>query len=211
MIGILDYGMGNLRSVQKAFERVGAQAQIIGDPDRVATFDRVILPGVGAFADGMEHLREHGLIEPIHDFVATGKPLMGICLGMQLLLDSSMEDATSPDAPVPGLSVLAGRVLRFSEDQGPGKARLKVPHMGWNQIDFEPAVPLFNGLNPGDHVYFVHGYYCQPTEQAHIAATTDYGHRFCSAAHRDNVWVTQFHPEKSQHVGLQILKNFSNA
>lgn len=211
MIAILDYGMGNLRSVQKAFERVGAQAQVVGDPERVGEYDRVILPGVGAFADGMEHLRENNLIEPIHDFVATGKPLMGICLGMQLLFDSSMEDAESPDAPVPGLSVLAGRVLRFSEDQGPGQPRLKVPHMGWNQIEFEPGVPLFNGLTPGDHVYFVHGYYCQPSEAGHAATTTDYGHRFCSAAHRDNVWATQFHPEKSQHVGLQILNNFASA
>lgn len=211
MICILNYGMGNLRSVQKAFEKVGVDASVTDDPDVAARADRLLLPGVGAYADGMQLLGEHGFIQPIHDFVKTGKPLLGICLGMQLLFDSSLEDAQSPDEPVAGLGVLPGQVLRFSEDQGAGNERLKVPHMGWNQIDFEPNVPLFKGLTPGAHVYFVHGYYCQPANDNDAAATTSYGHRFCSAAHRDNVWATQFHPEKSQHVGLHILKNFAQA
>ncbi|MGB0767665.1 MAG: imidazole glycerol phosphate synthase subunit HisH [Phycisphaeraceae bacterium] len=208
MIGIVNYGMGNLRSVQKALERVGAPAEVIDDPQRFDAAERLIL--VGAFADGMTHLRERGMIDPLKRFANSGRPMMGICLGMQLLLDSSTEDALSPDRPVPGLGVLPGKVVRFSEDQGQDKPRLKVPHMGWNQIDFEPDTPLFNSLDPGDHVYFVHGYYCVPDEPGDIAATADYGHTFCAAMHRNNLWATQFHPEKSQRVGLQILDNFAN-
>ena len=211
MIGIVNYGMGNLRSVQKALERVGAQAQMIDTPAQIADAERLILPGVGAFADGMQHLRERGLIEPIRAYAQSGKPMMGICLGMQLLFDSSMEDAPSADEPVPGLGVLPGKCLRFCEDQGPGQPRLKVPHMGWNQIEFQPGTPLFAGLQAGDEVYFVHGYYCIPEDAADAAATTEYGQAFCSAVHRNNVWATQFHPEKSQRVGLRILENFANA
>jgi len=211
MIGILDYGMGNLRSVQKAIERVGGDAHIVANPEDVLRCDRLILPGVGAFADGMAHLQEHGAAQAVLDFVATGKPLLGICLGMQLLFDSSTEDAPSPDSPAAGLGVLPGIVTRFDEDQGEGKPRLKVPHMGWNQIRWSGDSALFAGLNQGDNVYFVHGYYCTPSRPEHVAATTDYGQTFCAAAHRDNVWAMQFHPEKSQHVGLGILKNFAQA
>jgi len=211
MIGIVNYGMGNLRSVQKAFERVGAQAQIIDTPDQIADAQRLILPGVGAFADGMAHLRERAMVQPLLAFAKSGRPMMGICLGMQLLFDSSLEDAPSPDQPIAGLGVLPGQVVRFSEDQGPDTPRLKVPHMGWNQIHFAPGTPLFNGLTSGDDVYFVHGYYCVPASADDIAATTEYGATFCSAVHRGNVWATQFHPEKSQRVGLRILENFANA
>ncbi|MFK7788823.1 MAG: imidazole glycerol phosphate synthase subunit HisH [Phycisphaeraceae bacterium] len=211
MIAIVNYGMGNLRSVQKALERVGAQAEIVETPEQIESAERLILPGVGAFADGMTHLRERGLVEPLMQFAASGKPLMGICLGMQLLFDSSMEDAPSPDEPVQGLGILPGNVVRFQEDQGPDKPRLKVPHMGWNEINFAADTPLFVGLSPGDHVYFVHGYYCVPNDDSDVAATTDYGHTYCSAVHRGNVWATQFHPEKSQHVGLRILENFASA
>lgn len=211
MIAIVNYGMGNLRSVQKALERVGAQAQVIETPDQIESAERLILPGVGAFADGMSHLRERGMVEPLIQYAASGKPMMGICLGMQLLFDSSAEDAPSPDQPVPGLGILPGKVLRFQEDQGPGQPRLKVPHMGWNEIAFDPGTPLFDGLETGDHVYFVHGYYCVPDDISDIAATTGYGSTYCSAVHRGNVWATQFHPEKSQRVGLRILENFANA
>lgn len=210
MIGILNYGMGNLRSVQKAFERIGADARVIDAPEQIASASRLILPGVGAFADGMTHLRERDLVQPLLDYAQSGKPMMGICLGMQLLFDSSAEDAPSPDQPVQGLGILPGGAHRFSEDQGPGQPRIKVPHMGWNQIDFALDTPLFQGLSPGDHVYFVHGYYCVPSQSSDIAATTTYGKPFCAAVHRDNVWATQFHPEKSQAVGLSILKNFAH-
>ncbi len=211
MIAIVNYGMGNLRSVQKALERVGAQAEVIDTPQQIASAQRLILPGVGAFADGMQHLRERGMVEPLRSYAASGRPMLGICLGMQLLFDSSMEDAPGADEPVPGLGILPGRAVRFQEDQGPGRPRLKVPHMGWNAVDFLPKSPLFDGLNPGDHVYFVHGYYCVPDNPADTAATTDYGQPFCAAVHRGDVWATQFHPEKSQRVGLQILENFANA
>lgn len=211
MIAIVNYGMGNLRSVQKALERVGAQAELIDRPEQIADAQRLILPGVGAFGDGMAHLRERAMVQPLRDYAESGRPMMGICLGMQLLFDSSTEDAPSPDEPVPGLGILPGRVVRFNEDQGEGRPRLKVPHMGWNQIDFTPGTPLFDGLKPGDHVYFVHGYYCKPNDANDTAATTQYGNAFCSAVHRANVWATQFHPEKSQQVGLRILENFANA
>lgn len=211
MIGIVNYGMGNLRSVQKALERVGARAQVIDSPQALMDSTRLILPGVGAFADGMEHLRARGMADPLRAFADSGKPLMGICLGMQLLFDSSMEDAPALDQPVQGLGLLPGSVVRFQEDQGSEKPRLKVPHMGWNQIAFEPGTPLFQGLSSGEEVYFVHGYYCVPKDAADQAATTDYGSTFCAAVHRGNIWATQFHPEKSQRVGLRILENFANA
>ncbi|MFN3168950.1 MAG: imidazole glycerol phosphate synthase subunit HisH [Phycisphaeraceae bacterium] len=211
MIAILNYGMGNLRSVQKALERVGAPARVIDCPDQIASAERLVLPGVGAFADGMAHLLQRAMVEPLRRYAESGRPILGICLGMQLMFDSSAEDAPSPDRPVPGLGLLPGRVVRFREDQGPGKARLKVPHMGWNAIDFAPGTPLFAGLEPGDHVYFVHGYYCVPEDDNDTAATADYGGRFCAATHRDNLWATQFHPEKSQGVGLRVLENFAKA
>lgn len=210
MIGIVNYGMGNLRSVQKALERVGAQAQLIDTPEAINAAERLILPGVGAFADGMAHLADRGMVEPLQRYARSGRPMLGICLGMQLLFDSSTEGAPSAEEPVVGLGVLPGKVVRFSEDQGPGQARLKVPHMGWNQIEFSHGTPLFDGLDTGDEVYFVHAYYCVPGDSADAAATTGYGGRICSAVHRGSVWATQFHPEKSQRVGLRILENFTN-
>ena len=208
MIGILDYGMGNLRSVQKAFEQLGGTRAVVVDaPHEVVGCEKLILPGVGNFADGMEHLSDRGFVEPVKDFIASGRPLLGICMGMQLLLDSSTEDAeVDPDA---GLGVVTGTVQRFEEDQGPGRPRLKVPHMGWNRLEPRDDSPLFAGLEDEAYVYFVHGYYCVPQDDAVVAATADYGAPFCAALHQDNVWATQFHPEKSQRVGLQILQNFA--
>lgn len=210
-IGIVDYGMGNLRSVQKALQHLGHEAEVVGSADQVDASSRLILPGVGNFADGVQQLHERGLADAVRAFAASGGPVLGVCLGMQLMFDSSTEDAAD-DSPTPGLGLLAGTVQRFSEDQGPGKPRLKVPHMGWNALAFDPqAAPLFDGLNPGEasQVYFVHGYYCVPENTGDIAATTGYGRTFCSAVHRDNLWATQFHPEKSQRVGLKILDNFA--
>ncbi|MEM6259100.1 MAG: imidazole glycerol phosphate synthase subunit HisH [Planctomycetota bacterium] len=210
MIDIVNYGMGNIRSVQKALERVGARARVIDTPEQIEAAQQLILPGVGAFADAMTLLSDLGMVEPLQAYAESGKPMLGICLGMQLLFGSSMEDAPSSGDPVPGLGVLPGRVVRFDEDPGPGLPRIKVPHMGWNEIHFEAGTRLFESLTPGDHAYFVHGYYCEPDDPADCAASTDYGHGFCSAVHRGSVWATQFHPEKSQRVGLSILDNFAS-
>lgn len=213
MIGIIDYGMGNLRSVQKGFERVNAEAALLTSPDQMDGMDRLILPGVGAFADGMIHLAERGWIEPIHAFIATGKPFLGICLGMQLLFESSTEDAPSDDEPVKGLGVLPGRVVLF--DVNRGGQRIKVPHMGWNTVAWKDDFKLFDGLDQGAAVYFVHGYYAEAgggNGTGMSTAVTEYpqGEPFTCAAHRGNVWATQFHPEKSQHVGLKMLANFAS-
>lgn len=205
MIGIIDYRMGNLRSVQKAIERVGGRAVVLNAPDASRSVDKLLLPGVGAFTDGMRYLREAGWPEAIRDFLATGKPMLGICLGMQLLFDRSEEDA-----PNQGLGLLSGQVVRFREDQGPGRPRLKVPHMGWNHLDWSADDPLLRGLSPGSAtcVYFVHGYFVQPAEASVTLATADYGEPFCAIVRRDQLWATQFHPEKSQTVGLMMLANF---
>ena len=219
MIGIIDYGVGNLRSVQKALERVGAHAVILPTPQSVSDVDKLILPGVGAFADGMAKLHEGDWVEWIHAFIATGKPMLGICLGMQLLFESSTEDAPSDDQPVVGLGVLPGRVVRFDVEHATGDGhvqRIKVPHMGWNTLEWTREDPLLNGLEQGSAVYFVHSYYCVPTEDAATdpitSAVTEYpqGTPFTSTAHHENVWATQFHPEKSQRVGAAMLKNFAS-
>lgn len=208
-VGIIDYGMGNLRSVQKAFEHVGAEAVLLTSPDATANADKLILPGVGAFADGMEHLERLGWIEPMRAFIQSGKPFLGICLGMQLLFDSSQEDAPAPDQPVQGLGLLGGQVVRF-EQPAQGE-RIKIPHMGWNTLNIAKDSELLADLPTDAACYFVHGYYAQPDDEAVTIATTDYpqGRPFCCAVHRDNIWATQFHPEKSQRVGLQILTNFA--
>jgi glutamine amidotransferase len=209
MIGILDYGMGNLRSVQKAFDHLGGtRAVVVTKPGDVAGCEKVVLPGVGNFADGMQHLTERGFVKPLLEFIDTGRPLLGICMGMQLLFDSSTEDAPA-DQPVRGLGVVPGRVVRFNEDRGPDLPRLKVPQMGWNKLKFERFSPLSAGLGDDAYVYFVHGYYCVPDDTAVVAATADYGQPFCAALHHENLWATQFHPEKSQRVGLKILENFA--
>lgn len=221
MIGVLDYGMGNLRSVEKAFLHLGHDAKVVGDGASVAACSQLVLPGVGNFADGMRLLDERGLRGPVLDVVASGRPVLGVCMGMQLLMTSSTEDAPSEDAPVLGLGVVPGRVRAFVPRRGvgggdaPENPRLKVPQMGWNALSFGedpddgPCSPLMAGLDPGAHVYFVHGYYCTPDDPAATVATADYGGRFCAAFSSENVHACQFHPEKSQAVGLKILDNFA--
>jgi glutamine amidotransferase len=209
MIGIIDYGMGNLRSVQKALEHVGADAQLLTAPDQASAIDKLVLPGVGAFADGMEHLRQRHWVDFIKSFIASGRPFLGICLGMQLLFEGSEEDA-APGQLVPGLGILAGKVVRLTEDRG--GQRLKVPHMGWNSIRWDPADPLFAGLPADAAVYFVHSYHVEPAidnGRSPLSAEADYGGPFCASVHHNNIWATQFHPEKSQRVGLKILANFA--
>ena len=207
MIGIIDYRMGNLRSVQKAFEQLGSTARILSSPDQIDDIRRLVLPGVGAFADGMHHLEQDGWDQAIKAFIATGKPFLGICMGMQLLFDDSQEDAPAPDKRVAGLSILPGNIVRFQCDKTP--ARLNVPHMGWNSLQFSRPDPLLKGLPQDIAVYFVHSYYARPTDLACVSASCDYGGVFCASIWKDNIWATQFHPEKSQKVGLKMLANFA--
>lgn len=199
MIAIIDYQMGNLRSVQKGFERVGFAAEITSDPKRLAAADKVVLPGVGAFGDAMAELRTRGLVEPIRDMIAAGKPFLGICLGLQLLFDVGYEGGEHA-----GLGVLRGKVVRFDLPAG-----FKVPHMGWNQGRFVRPAPVLDGLADGTHFYFVHSYYVVPEDPALVAIETTYGHPFCAMVWRDNLFATQFHPEKSQADGLRLLRNFA--
>jgi imidazole glycerol-phosphate synthase subunit HisH len=201
MIGILDYGMGNLRSVQKGFEHVGAAARIVREPDEIGHVRRLVLPGVGAFGDAMEHLRGRQLVDPILAFIRTGRPFLGICLGLQLLFESSEEDGGHE-----GLGVFKGRVVRFR----PIDKSMKVPHMGWNALRLtQPACALFHGLGKRPSVYFVHSFHAAPADETVTAAVADYGGEFCAAVHAGNVFACQFHPEKSQRVGLRMLANFS--
>ena len=210
MIGVLDYGMGNLRSVEKAFTHLGHDACVVTDAAAVNACVKLVLPGVGNFADGMKLLDERGLRQPILDFVASGKPVLGVCMGMQLLMTSSTEDAPSQDEPVAGLGVVPGRVVAFDPNRGAGEP-LKVPQMGWNALSFGdgPRSALMAGLEPGAHVYFVHGYFCTPDDPSVTTATANYGGAFCAAFSSQNVHACQFHPEKSQAVGLKILDNFA--
>jgi glutamine amidotransferase len=198
MIVIVDYGVGNLRSVQKSLERVGAAAVVRSDPAALDGARGIVLPGVGAFGDGMEHLRARGFVEPLLRQVAGGKPLLGICLGMQLLFEGSEEMGSHQ-----GLGLLPGRVVRFPEGD------LKVPHIGWNQLEpARHAGPLLDGIAAGAYAYFVHSYYVLPAEAGDVLATTEYGVEFASVVGRDRVWGAQFHPEKSQEVGLRLLSNW---
>ncbi len=203
MITVIDYGMGNLRSVQKAFEKVGYQAKVTSDPADVETADRLVLPGVGAFKDCMDNLRDGGFIDPILRHVESGKPFLGICLGLQLLFTESEEFGRHQ-----GLGIIPGKVVRFPADMREGGEELKVPHMGWNRIEIKQEIPLYRGVENGSFAYFVHSYYVVPEDAQSVATATDYGISFCSSICRDNVMATQFHPEKSQQVGLQILENF---
>lgn len=207
-ITMLDYGGSNLRSVQKAFEAVGVEIVVTDDSAVVRRAGRLVLPGVGAFQAGMNGLRARGLDEAIIEAVSTGVPLLGICLGMQLLFDGSEEMGAHP-----GLGLLPGRVLRFSGPaKEPGKPALKVPHMGWNQIKHAESHPLLVGVPSGSFAYFVHSYYCAPADSEdvdYVIATADYGGRFAAIAGRDHIMGIQFHPEKSQSVGLRILENFA--
>jgi imidazole glycerol-phosphate synthase subunit HisH len=199
MLAIIDYQMGNLRSVQKALERIGEQAVITSSAAEIAKADKVILPGVGAFEDAIAELRRRDLVGPIKDTIAADKPFLGICLGLQLLFDVSYENGTHE-----GLGVLAGEVLRFEVP-----AELKVPHMGWNALNIRRRPPMLEGVADGTHVYFVHSYYVKPRDPSVIATETDYGGPFCSMIWRGNLMATQFHPEKSQTDGLKLLRNFA--
>ena len=199
MISIIDYGMGNLRSVQKGFEKVGYQAVVTGDPAEVAGASKVVLPGVGAFEDAMTELRRRGLLEPVLAAIDSGKPFLGICLGLQLLFERSYEHGEHE-----GLGVLAGEVVHFEVPP-----EYSVPHMGWNQLAIPRPVPILDGIKEGTHFYFVHSYHVVPTDPEVIAAETDYGGPFCSMIWRENLYATQFHPEKSQSEGLRILRNFA--
>jgi glutamine amidotransferase len=199
MIVIVDYGMGNLRSVQKGFERVGQAATITSDPAVLADATKVVLPGVGACRDAIAALRSRGLVDPIRAAIDADKPLLGICLGLQLLFDTSYEDGRHK-----GLGVLAGEVVRFDVP-----AEYKVPHMGWNQVHFRRRPPIFAGIDEGTHFYFVHSYYVVPRDPAVIATETDYPEPFCSSVWRGHLYAMQFHPEKSQEAGLRVLKNFA--
>jgi len=217
MIAIIDYGMGNLRSVSKAFEAVGHRAVVTRDVRTIGDASRVVLPGVGAFGDCMANLERYGLIEPIRSAVRSGKPFLGICLGLQLLFTESEEFGVHK-----GLDIISGRVVRFPWGQVPPVAQggerpnsepagqLKVPHMGWNQAILQRACPLFDGIADGSHWYFVHSYYVDPVDPTVAATTTTYGLPFVSSIWRDNLLACQFHPEKSQTVGLQLIKNFGN-
>jgi glutamine amidotransferase len=197
-IAIIDYGMGNLRSVQKAFERLGHAAEVTRDAERITRAPGVVLPGVGAFAACMTNLAAAGLVEPVREVIRAGRPFLGICLGMQLLFDESDEFG-----PVAGLGVLPGRVVRF-----PADPERKVPHMGWNSLRVVRRAPQLAGIDDGAYVYFVHSYYPVPRDRDVVATTTPYGDEFASSVVRDNVFACQFHPEKSQQVGLRLLDNF---
>jgi len=196
LIAIVDYGIGNLRSVEKAFQHVGATVLVTADPSRLEAAQGVVLPGVGAFGDGMAQLRAAGFVPALEALAAAGKPLLGICLGMQLLFEESEEMGRFT-----GLGLLPGRVRRFA-------ANLKVPHIGWNQVHAVRSSPLLEGVAQDGYAYFVHSYYVEPAGAGDVAATTDYGGPFVSVVGRGHLFGLQFHPEKSQEVGLQMLRNF---
>jgi glutamine amidotransferase len=197
---IVDYGMANLRSVQKAFEHVGYAATITADPNLVAEADKLIFPGVGAFRDAIAQLRATHLDDAITTHIKRGRPFLGICLGMQMLFTRDHEDGLHD-----GLDLFAGEVVRF-----PASPELKVPHMGWNTLKLtRPSCPLFANLPPDPAVYFVHSYYPVPNDPSCIAATADYPEPFAAAIWQERVFATQFHPEKSQRIGMQMLKNFA--
>lgn len=199
MIGIVDYGMGNLRSVQKGLERVGADARICTQPTDISQVDRLILPGVGAFRDAIAEIRRQDFEEPIKEHIALNKPFLGICLGLQLLFDVGFEDGEYE-----GLGIVPGKVVRFESQPD-----LKIPHMGWNTLNLTGPNPLLAGVEERPYVYFVHSYHVVPEDRAVVAATTNHGGEFVSMIARGNLFATQFHPEKSQRVGLKLLENFS--
>lgn len=208
MIAILDYGMGNLRSVHKALEKMGFQAAVTQDPTELRKAAGLVVPGVGAFGKAMENLQQLGLVEPIVEFVERGKPFLGICLGLQLLFSRSEEFGFQK-----GLSLFKGRVVRFSfplAAESPAKESLKVPHMGWNSLHMHKRPSVLDGISDGAYFYFVHSYYPVPEMQEIVATTTDYGGEFVSSISQGNLFACQFHPEKSQGLGLRVLKNFGN-
>jgi len=201
VIAIVDYDMGNLKSVQKAFEAVGHRAAVTRDPKAIADASHVVLPGVGAFGDCMRNLERYGLVEPVTKAIAAGKPFLGICLGFQLLFTESEEFGRHR-----GLGVIPGKVVRFSSNGSP--VHLKVPHMGWNSIAIGKRPPVLEGVPDGAFMYFVHSYYVVPDDRAVACTMTDYGTPFVSSIARDNIFACQFHPEKSQQDGLRIIRNF---
>ncbi len=197
MIAIVDYGVGNLHSVAKALERVGADAHVTSEPKDISDAAAVVLPGVGAFKDSMDALRRSDLAQAVTNALRSGKPFLGICLGLQMLFSVSEEFGLTQ-----GLSLLPGRVVRFGKNQ-------KVPHLGWNEVKItKPNNPLFEGISDGSHFYFVHSYYVVPEDPAVTAAVSDYDGAFTSMVWKDNLFAVQFHPEKSQEVGLRMLENF---
>ena len=205
MIVIVDYGMGNLRSVQKGFERVGCEAIVTDDRALIEKADKIVLPGVGAFKDAMDGLAQRGLVEPIRRQVAAGKPYLGICLGLQLLFTTGYEDGEHR-----GLDIIPGKVVRFEDGvkSSQGEA-FKVPQMGWNKVRILRPAPAFQGIPDETFFYFAHSYYVVPDDPGVITGQTDYILKYASAIWRKNIFATQFHPEKSQKHGLQILKNFA--
>ena len=195
-IVIVDYGMGNLRSVEKAFEKAGARVAVSAKPSEIRDADKLVVPGVGAFGHAMRELKKRGLIGPIREKIESGAPYLGLCLGLQLLFSSSEEGSEK------GLGILRGSVRKF-------KGSMKVPHMGWNSLKFsEKNCPIFKGVGPRDYFYFVHSFYAVPEKKTDVVATTSYGKPFCSAVWKDNIFATQFHPEKSQMVGARVIRNF---
>jgi glutamine amidotransferase len=199
MISIVDYGMGNLRSVKKAFESLGFSTTVTRDLEKILNSDGLVLPGVGAFGDCMKNLLEYELVGAIEKFIKKGKPFLGICLGLQLLFEESAE---SPDSK--GLGILKGKVVKFPINKG-----LKVPHMGWNQVDIEGELSIMRGIPRGSWFYFVHSYFPEPEDKSVTIGRTRYGIEFSSAVQKENIFACQFHPEKSSTIGLTILENFA--
>jgi imidazole glycerol-phosphate synthase subunit HisH len=197
-IVLIDAGTGNLRSVQKALETVGANVERTEDPQKVLAGKRLVLPGVGAFGDFMSGLRRRGLEDPVKEMIVRGTPLLGICVGMQAMFEVGEEMGEHA-----GLRLLNGKVVRFAETLA-----VKVPHTGWNQVEVQKETPLLQGIRSGSYAYFNHSYYCQASSPADVIASTDYGVIYACAVQHENIFGVQFHPEKSQAVGLQILKNF---
>ena len=194
-IAVIDYESGNLRSVSKALERAGVQPEVTGNPRTLLDAEAAVLPGVGSGDAAMRSLRQRGLVEPVREFVASGKPFLGICLGLQLLMDSTEEGESEC------LGIIHGRTKRLPEG-------LKVPHMGWNAVSFRKTHPIFEGIPDTPQLYFVHSYYAQPDDDDLVAGVTEYGIPFCSVLVKDNLVATQFHPEKSSTLGLKIYENF---
>ena len=203
MIAIIDYDMGNLRSVAKAFEKLGASVSVTRDPKVITGASHVVLPGVGAFKDCMGHLEEFALVEPIVRSVESGKPFLGICLGLQILFEESFEDGEHK-----GLGIIGGSVVRFRDPHHTEGSEFKVPHMGWNTIKRAKGSKLLSGIPDGEYFYFVHSYYVSPKDSSVALTTTDYAIDFVSSIEKDNVMACQFHPEKSQAAGLKLLDNF---
>lgn len=197
MIAVIDYGMGNLQSVVKGLEKAGADVCTVSSPSGLENADSIVLPGVGAFEAGMANLKKRDLLSPITSITGNGIPLLGICLGMQLLFSESEEHGTHT-----GLGIIPGTVRRFRDSD------LKIPHMGWNSVDFVRSSPLSGSAGDSAYFYFVHSYYCRPENEEYMLGRTEYGIPFCSAVHKDTVYGTQFHPEKSQTAGLDLLRNF---